>query len=506
MSPQADFAVSDVDVLIVGAGISGIGMAVHLAEKCPGKTYAILERRDELGGTWDLFRYPGIRSDSDMHTLGFEFEPWTHEKSIADGPAILEYLNRIVDERGLRPNIRFGAKVLSADFDHGTARWTLTLEQGDGGRRTISGNFLFLGSGYYDYDQPYDAQFAGREDFTGTIVHPQFWPESLDYQGKNVVVIGSGATAATIVPAIATSGAAHVTMLQRTPTWFASRPAKDKFANTLRKFLPETWAYAITRFKNIRMQDIVFKMARNKPEKVKAALTNAAMEHLGDKYDAATFTPPYNPWEQRLCLIPDADLFEAMKADKASIVTDHIERFDATGIVLKSGKHLDADIIVTATGLRLAWAGKIAVSVDGEPVDLAQRFYYRNCMFSNVPNLALVFGYINASWTLRVDIVANFVTRLLNHMDATGARIVTPAMPDNAGIEPESLFEGFSSGYLARGKHLVPLNSPTLPWRLNQDYVQDRKDMRTAPVDDGVLRFATAHAVERADEVREAAE
>ncbi|MDP3674257.1 MAG: NAD(P)/FAD-dependent oxidoreductase [Novosphingobium sp.] len=506
VTPQAEFAVDDFDVLIVGAGISGIGMAVHLREKCPGKSYAILERRDDLGGTWDLFRYPGIRSDSDMHTLGFEFEPWKHEKSIADGPAILDYLNLIVDERDIRRHIRFGSKVLGADFDHGTARWTLTVEDAGGARRTLSGNFLFLGAGYYDYDEPYDAEFTGRENFAGTVVHPQFWPTELDYQGKNVVVIGSGATAATIVPAIAMSGAAHVTMLQRTPTWYASRPAKDRFANRLRKLLPETWAYAITRFKNVRMQDWVFKTARNKPEKVRAALTKQAMDNLGDKYDPVAFTPPYNPWEQRLCLIPDGDLFEAMKADKAAIVTDHIERFDATGIVLKSGRHLDADVIVTATGLRLAWAGKIAVSVEGEPVDPAQRFYYRNCMFSNVPNLALVFGYINASWTLRVDIVANFVTRLLNHMDATGARIVTPAMPDNAGIEPESLFEGFSSGYLARGKHLVPRNATTLPWRLNQDYVQDRKDMRSAPVEDGVLKFDKPHAVCRADEIMEAAE
>jgi cation diffusion facilitator CzcD-associated flavoprotein CzcO len=506
VTPQADFAVDDFDVLIVGAGISGIGMAVHLREKCPGKSYAILERRADLGGTWDLFRYPGIRSDSDMHTLGFEFEPWKHEKSIADAPAILDYLNRIVDERDIRSHIRFGTKVVAADFDHGTARWIVTVENSNGAQRTMSGNFLFIGAGYYDYDEPYDAQFTGREDFAGTIVHPQFWPQDLDYQGKRVVVIGSGATAATIVPAIATSGAAHVTMLQRTPTWYASRPARDRIANRLRKILPETWAYAITRFKNIRMQDWVYKTARNKPEKVKAALTRQAMENLGDKYDPIAFTPPYNPWDQRLCLIPDGDLFEAMKADKASIVTDHIERFDATGIVLKSGKHLDADIIVTATGLKLAWAGKIALSVDGEPIDLAQRFYYRNCMFSNVPNFASIFGYINASWTLRVDIVANFVTRLLKHMDATGTAIATPALPDDADIESESLFEGFSSGYLARGKHLVPRNATTLPWRLNQDYVQDRKDMRTAPIDDGVLQFAKPHAVARADEVMEAAE
>lgn len=505
VSPHAEFSVTDFDVLIVGAGISGIGMAVHLREKCPGKSFAVLERRDDLGGTWDLFRYPGIRSDSDMHTLGFEFEPWTHEKSIADGPAILDYLNRIVDERGVRSHIQFGSKVLAADFDHGAARWNLTVEEAGGGRRSISGNFLFLGSGYYDYDQPYDAQFTGREDFAGTIIHPQFWPETLDYRGKNVVVIGSGATAATIVPAISADGAGHVTMLQRTPTWFATRPAKDRFANTLRKFLPETWAYAITRFKNIRMQDFVFKMARNKPDKVKAALTKQAMDHLGDKYDPVAFTPPYNPWEQRLCLIPDADLFEAMKADKASIVTDHIERFDATGIVLKSGRHLDADVIVTATGLSMTVAGKIELSVDGEPVRFNERFYYNNCMFSNVPNLAGVFGYLNASWTLRVDLVANYITRLLRHMDAIGSPIATPVLVPGTKLDEDNIFD-FSSGYIQRGMHLMPKSAKTLPWRLNQEYIRDRKDMQSAPIADGVLKFTGPRAVVRADEALEAAE
>ena len=506
VSPQTDFAVTDVDVLIVGAGISGIGMAVHLREKCPGKTYAILERRADLGGTWDLFRYPGIRSDSDMHTLGFEFEPWTHEKSIADAPAILEYLNKIVDERDIRRHIRFGEKVLAADWDSATARWTMTLEKDEGRTRQMSGKFLFLGSGYYDYDAPYDAQIPGRESFSGQIVHPQFWPQDLDFTDKKVVVIGSGATAATIVPALVATGAAHVTMLQRTPTWYAARPAKDRFANTLRRWLPERVAYAITRFKNVRMQDYVFKTARNKPEKVRDALTNMAKQHLGEHYDPVAFTPPYNPWEQRLCLIPDADLFEAIKANKAKVVTDHIARIDATGIALKSGEHLDADIIVTATGLKLAVAGKIAVSVDGEPVDFAQRFYYRNCLFSDVPNLAGVFGYINASWTLRVDIVANFLTRLIDHMDKVGADIAVPRLPQDRALEGESVFEGFSSGYLERGKHLLPRNAATLPWRLNQDYISDRKDMRAAPVDDGVIRFEKAHAVVRADEALEAAE
>ena len=501
-----DFAIDDFDVLIVGAGISGIGMAAHLQAKCPGKSYAILERRADLGGTWDLFQYPGIRSDSDMHTLGFEFEPWKHEKAIADGPAIIEYLNRIVDERGIRANIRFGHKVLAADWDSASARWTLTIETADGAQRRTTGKFLYAGAGYYDYDQPFDAGFAGREDFKGELIHPQFWPKDFDHSGKRIVVIGSGATAVTIVPAM-TDTAAHVTMLHRTPTWYAIRPAKDALANWLRKFLPEKWAYAITRFKNIAWQNLFFKKARNEPEKVADFLTKRLKETLGDKYDEGTYTPPYKPWEQRLCLVPDADLFEAINAGKASIVTDHVERFDATGIQLKSGRHLDADVIITATGLSLAVLGKIAVSVDGERVDFSKRFYYRNCMFSNVPNFAGVFGYINASWTLRVDIVANFLTRLLKHMDAIGAEIATPALPADAELTSEGIFDEFSSGYLQRGKHLMPLNATELPWRLNQDYVFDRKSMRSAPIEDGIMRFDKAHAVERAGgEVLEAAE
>ena len=506
LTPQADFssprAAGDFDVLIVGAGISGIGMAVHLTEKCPGKSYAILERRDDLGGTWDLFRYPGIRSDSDMHTLGFEFEPWTHEKSIADGPAILEYLNRIVDERGVRPNIRFGQKVLSADWDSATARWTLRTEGSDGAAGTVTGRFLYLGSGYYDYDDPYDAGFPGRDEYRGALIHPQFWPKDFDHAGKTIVVVGSGATAVTIVPAIA-QDAAHVTMLQRTPTWYAIRPARDAFANRLRKILPERWAYAITRFKNIFLQNMVFKKARNEPQKVADFLSSKVQEALGPRYDPQAFTPPYNPWEQRLCLVPDGDFFEAINQGKASVVTDHIERFDANGIVLKSGKRLEADAIVTATGLKLAVAGKIAVSVDGERVDFAKRFYYRNCMFSNVPNFAAIFGYLNASWTLRVDIVANYLTRLINHMDAIGADIATPVLTET--LEEDNIFD-FSSGYIQRALEIMPRNAPTLPWRLNQDYLQDRKQMRTAPVDDGILRFGKARVPAKAETELQAAE
>ncbi|MBN8805894.1 MAG: NAD(P)/FAD-dependent oxidoreductase [Sphingopyxis terrae] len=485
----------DQDVLIVGAGLSGIGMAAHLQMHSPDRSFALVERRANLGGTWDLFRYPGIRSDSDMHTLGFVLEPWRHEKSIADGPSILEYLNRIVDERGIREHIRFNNKVVGADWDSAAARWTVTMEDDKGAVSTTTARWLYLGSGYYDYDEPFDANFTGREDFAGQIIHPQFWPKDFDYSGKKVVVIGSGATAVTIVPSMADK-AAHVTMLQRTPTWYAIRPAKDGFANFLRKILPEKTAYRLTRFKNIRLQDIVFRRAREKPEKVADFLTKKLKQALGDRYDPVAFTPPYNPWDQRLCLVPDADFFEAMKAGKASVVTDHIERFDKTGIQLKSGQHLDADVIITATGLKLAVAGKIPVRVDGEPVAWNEHFYYKACMFSNVPNFSVVFGYLNASWTLRADIVSEYVCRVLNHMRDTGTTVATPLLADPTSLTEENIFD-FSSGYIQRALHIMPKNADKLPWRLSQNYVQDRIDMRTGPVDDGVLKFGKAASVSK---------
>ncbi|PKP88584.1 MAG: FAD-containing monooxygenase EthA [Alphaproteobacteria bacterium HGW-Alphaproteobacteria-17] len=503
-SGKANVAPVDQDVLIVGAGISGIGMAAHLQQYSPDRSFALVERRANLGGTWDLFRYPGIRSDSDMHTLGFVFEPWKHEKTIADGPAILEYLNRIVDERGIRERIRFNRKVVGADWDSTAARWTVTLEDDRGERSTTTARWLYLGAGYYDYDEPFDANFTGREDFRGQIIHPQFWPENLDYTGKKVVVIGSGATAVTIVPSMADK-AAHVTMLQRTPTWYFIRPAKDGFANFLRKVLPEKLAYRITRFKNVKLQDIGFRRAREKPEKVKDFLTKKLKDALGDRYDEQAFTPPYNPWDQRLCLVPDADFFNAMKADKASVVTDHIERFDATGIQLKSGRHLDADIIVTATGLKLAVAGKIPVRVDGAAIDWSEHFYYKACMFSNVPNFSAVFGYLNASWTLRADIVAEYVCRVLNHMQATGTHVATPVLADPATLTEENIFD-FSSGYIQRSLHIMPKNADKLPWRLNQNYVQDRIDMKTGAIDDGVLTFDNARRAAAAPAELQAAE
>ena len=488
-------ALPDVDVAIIGAGLSGIGMAAHLQMLCPERTFTLIERRGQIGGTWDLFRYPGIRSDSDMHTLGFAFEPWRNDKAIADGPAILDYLNRIADERAIRPHIRFGTKVISADWCGARAYWVLMLEGEDGRQQTFTARFLYLGSGYYDYDEPYDAQLPGREKFAGAILHPQFWPRDFDHAGKRVVVVGSGATAVTMVPAMAQT-AAHVTMLQRTPTWYIIRPAKDGLANALRRFLPAKAAYAATRFKNVWLQRLFFQQSRKAPDRVKAYLTRQVKAVLGDKYDPATYTPPYRPWEQRLCLVPDADLFEAIKAGKAEIVTDHIERIDATGIALRSGRHLDADVIVTATGLKLAMAGKIALSLDGAPVNLADHFHYKGCMFSNLPNLAQVFGYLNASWTLRADIDADYVCRLLNHMAAIGADSATPFLPAEHGLETDTELD-FSPGYIRRGLAIQPRNATTLPWRMNQDYVHDKAWLKTNPIDDGQMVFGIADGLAR---------
>ncbi len=495
---------TDFDVLIVGAGISGIGMAAHMEMRCPGRSYGIVERRENLGGTWDLFRYPGIRSDSDMHTLGFVFEPWRHEKSIADGPAILDYLNRIVDERGIRQHIRHGHKVVSADWRGDEACWHVTVELADGERKHLTASFLYLGSGYYDYDQPYDPGFEFA-DFKGRVIHPQFWPEDLDYSGKKVVVIGSGATAVTIVPAMSDK-TNHVTMLQRTPTWMFSRPAKDGIANFLRRILPDELAYRVTRWKNIKLQDWSFKRARNQPEKMKAMLHKRIRKIMGEQFDETTFTPPYDPWDQRLCLVPDDDLFEAMKAGRASVVTGRIARFVEQGIELENGEVIEADIIVTATGLKLAVCGKIAISQDGRPVDFAKRFYYKGCMFSNLPNLAVVFGYLNASWTLRADVNSDYICRVLNEMNARGADIAVPVLPEDHGLEEDDIFD-FSSGYIQRALDIMPKSALAYPWRLNQEYISDRKIMRDSPVDDGILALRQRGAdAMQAEEQLEAAE
>jgi cation diffusion facilitator CzcD-associated flavoprotein CzcO len=483
-------AATELDVAIIGAGISGIGMAVHLQKNCPDRSFALIEARSQLGGTWDLFRYPGIRSDSDMHTLGFIFEPWRERKAIADGPSILAYLNRIADERGIRQHIRFGQKLVAANWSSQDARWTLDIAHGDGSTSQVTARYVYLGSGYYDYDEGHDPEFPGRETFQGRIVHPQFWPADLDYAGKRVVVIGSGATAVTLVPNMAKQ-AAHVTMLQRTPTWYFIRPAQDRIANALRAVLPDSWAYALVRFKNVRMQKFFFNRARSQPDKVGAFLKDKVRDALGGQMNEADFTPPYNPWDQRLCLVPDADMFTAMREGKAEIVTDRIERFDETGILLASGRHIEADVIVTATGLKLAVAGKAAFAVDGERVDWHRHFYYKGSMFSNVPNLSVVFGYLNASWTLKADIIAEYSCRVLNHMRATGSDIAVPLLSDTQAKAAETVFD-FSSGYVQRALSYLPQNGTAEPWRLNQDYLHDRELLRSAPIEDGVLRFARA--------------
>jgi len=479
------------DIVIIGAGISGIGMAAHLRRQCPGKRFAIVERRDRLGGTWDLFRYPGIRSDSDMFTLGYGFEPWQDERAIADAPSILRYLDGVADRYGIREHIRFGEKAVAADWDSDSALWTVRTESKDGAAGSLSGRFLFFGSGYYDYDAPHDPEIPGLGTFGGLTIHPQFWPDNIDYNGKNVVVIGSGATAATVVPAMART-AGHVTMLQRTPSWYLSRPARDGVAGALRKLLPARLAYALTRMKNVALQHQLIQRSRSKPEAVRQWLQEQLEKELGSDYDRETFTPPYNPWEQRMCLIPDGDLFRAMREGKADIVTGHIAQVDRGGIRLADGRYVAADIIVTATGLRIATLGKVAVSLDGRQLDFSETFYYRNCMFSNVPNLAALFGYLNAAWTLRVDSVADWLCRLFNHMDRWGVDVVTPHLAENHGLVEAGPLDYFSSGYLQRARHLIPKSSTTAPWRLSMDYPSDRRELRDTPIDDGVLRFARA--------------
>ncbi len=478
------------DVLIVGGGISGIAMAASMGKLCPGRSYLIVERRDRLGGTWDLFRYPGVRSDSDMHTLGFSFAPWPHRETIAGGDAIRAYLEQVASSHDVPPHIRFGTSVVAADFRHAEGRWLVTLEDASGQQSRMTASFLYLAAGYYDYDSPHDPPFPGREDFPGPVVHPQFWPDGLDYRGKRVVIVGSGATAVTLVPAMA-EAASHVTMLQRTPTWMGARPSQDRLGAFLRKFLPDRTAASLVRRWNIRVQDFIYRKARARPHKIARFLTRKARQALGPHYNEKDWLPPYGPWEQRLCLVPDGDLFTAVRQGRASVVTDQIDRFDRTGIRLQSGRHLDADIIVTATGLRLAMAGNIRVTLDGRRLRWRDHFYYRSCMFSNVPNLAVVFGYLNASWTLRAEATARYICGVLNHMAATGTDIAIPRLAEK-DAPPAATLSEFSSGYIQRALPLMPKSAATLPWRLNQDYREDCRDFRDRPVDDGILLFEQA--------------
>lgn len=475
------------DVLIVGAGLSGIGAAWHLQERCPDRSYAILEARGAIGGTWDLFRYPGIRSDSDMFTLGYRFKPWTESKAIADGPSILKYVNDTARDSGIDRHVRFDHRVVAARWSTGDARWTVEIVN-RGETRSLTCNYLMMCSGYYSYEAGHRPRWPGEEEFAGRIVHPQHWPDDLDYAGKRVVVIGSGATAVTLVPEMA-DGAAHVTMLQRSPTYVVSRPAEDKLANRLRSILPGGMAYSLIRWRNVLFQQFFYRMTRKNPGKVKERLLQMVRDALGPDYDVAThFTPRYNPWDQRLCLIPDDDLFNAIKTGKASVVTDQIESFTREGIALKSGAVLPADIIVTATGLKLNVLGDVLFEVDGAAVDLSRSIIYKGMMLGNVPNLAFCFGYTNASWTLKADLTSEYLCRVLNTMRAKGATI---AMPKVAGdVKPEPFFGDFSSGYVQRATDRLPKQGDRRPWKLYQNYTLDLVTLRFGKVDDGTMIFS----------------
>ncbi len=476
------------DVLIVGAGLSGIGAAYHLQSKCPDHTYAILERRFDIGGTWDLFRYPGIRSDSDMHTLGFRFRPWTEGKAIADGPSILRYVKDTAREYGIDRRIRFGHRVRAAAWDSASATWTVEAQREDTGETVrFTCNFLFMCSGYYDYDEGYTPHFPGRERFQGRIVHPQKWTDDIEWAGKRVIVIGSGATAVTLVPALAET-AEHVTMLQRSPSYFITMPRVDRIAEALRRHLPSGLAYGLTRWKNILVAVGFFQMSKRFPARIKKLLMDGVRKSLGPGFDVDThFNPRYDPWDQRLCFVPDDDFFQAMKRGKASVVTEHIETFTERGIMLRSGEELEADLVVTATGLNVVFLGGMELTVDGRPIEVGNTLTYRALMFSGVPNLAVCFGYTNAPWTLKADLTAEFVCRVLAHMRRRGYRTCVPVL-DDPEITPIP-YAGLTSGYIQRALDRLPKQGHKAPWRLRENYPLDLLSLRYGRVDDGVLRF-----------------
>ena len=477
-----------VDVLIVGAGLSGIGAGYHIQTNCPDKSYAILEGRSSIGGTWDLFRYPGIRSDSDMYTLGYSFRPWKEAKAIADGPSILNYVKETASAYGIDNHIRFNHQVKNARWSSRDAQWTIVAERSDTGQPIeLSCDFLFMCSGYYNYDHGYTPEFAGTERFRGMIIHPQKWPENLDYAGKRVIVIGSGATAVTLVPAMAEK-ASHVTMLQRSPTYIMSLPDQDVIANALRKVLPAHLAYSMTRWKNVAMSMFFYQLSRRRPELVKKLLRKQMRKELGPDFDIDRhFKPEYNPWDQRLCLVPNADLFRALRKGHASVVTDHIETFTETGIQLKSGETLEADIIVTATGLDLVALGGLDLEVDGKPVELGKTMSYKGMMLSGVPNMAFAVGYTNASWTLKCDLTCEYVCRLLNFMDRHGHHKCMPQALDPT-IDEAPLID-LASTYVLRAIDRFPKQGSKAPWRLYQNYVLDLLKLRYGSLDDSGMTF-----------------
>jgi cation diffusion facilitator CzcD-associated flavoprotein CzcO len=475
------------DVLIVGAGLSGIGAACHLQQDLPGTSYAILESRGAIGGTWDLFRYPGIRSDSDMFTLGYGFRPWTEPESIADGAAIRNYIVATAEEHGVRDRIRFHHRVLSAEWSTQEARWTVTAQRSDtGGTVQLTCSWLSVCAGYYRYDQGYRPRFEGEEWFPGPIVHPQHWPEDLDVTGKRVVVVGSGATAVTLVPSLA-DDAAHVTMLQRTPSYILSLPGRDPLARALRKRLPATVVYRVVRWKNVLLSTLLFQFSRRRPAAARQLLRRLTVQRLPAGFDVDThFNPPYDPWDQRLCLVPDGDLFRALRRGTASVATGRIARFTETGIALESGEHLDADVIVTATGLTLLPMGGMSLVVDGEPVDVPTTVSYKGMMISGVPNFSMVIGYTNASWTLKADLVNRYVCRLIAHLEKHGYASATPVAPPEGADQP---FLDLASGYIRRSLAGLPKQGSRTPWRLHQNYLRDVRLMRRGPLDDEGMTF-----------------
>lgn len=481
-----------VDVIIVGAGLSGIGAGYHVQKNCPGKSYLILEGREQMGGTWDLFKYPGIRSDSDMHTLGYKFKPWRAKKAIAEGPAILEYIHETARENNISDNIRYQHRVSNASWSSEKSLWTLTVQRGKGEEKTeYTCKYLLMCSGYYQYKQGFTPEFTDLEQFQGQLIHPQLWPEELDYKNKKIVIVGSGATAVTLVPVLAEQ-AKHVTMLQRSPTYMISRPFIDKLANFLRKIMPENWAYAVTRWKNINRQNWIYKRSRTNPEQVKEMILKDLRKQLGPDYDIDKhFTPSYSPWDQRLCLVPDSDLFESLKSGKSSVVTQQIERFTADGIKLQSGEELEADIIITATGLNMVQLGEVSFEVDGQAVDFSKTWTYKGLMYSGVPNLVSTFGYINASWTLGADLTAEYFCRMINHMESDGHSQVTPTLREqDKDMVPRPWIEDFSAGYMQRVMPLFPKQGDRAPWINTQDYKRDKKLRGEAQFDDGALIFS----------------